>query len=233
MSGLGTYTHSESLRGKIDLVLPELVAAGRRLIEHPRVRELYPEYLVSSHWIIRASVPLMEVARERAEEMADGDPVAAGVAAYLEEHIGEETDHDEWLLADLETIGVSRGDVLARLPSANVAALVGAQYYYVLHHHPVALLGYISLLEGYPPSPELVEELAAATGYDEGAFRTLSLHAELDPGHRNELDATLDALPLTRQQSALIGVSAIFSVNGVARTINDVIDEYDDTAARS
>jgi hypothetical protein len=160
--------------------------------------------------------------------LSDGDPVAAGVAAYLEEHIPEELHHDEWLLADLETLGIGRNDVLARTPSTTVAALVGAQYYYVLHHHPVALLGYISLLEGYPPSPELVDELAAATGYDEDAFRTLRLHAELDPGHRDELDATLDELPLTPEQGSAIGLSAMFSVDGLARSIDEVIEEYGD-----
>ena len=35
---------------------------------------------------------------------------------------------------------------------ATAAALVGAQYYWIRHVHPVALLGYVMLLEGYPPS---------------------------------------------------------------------------------
>jgi len=44
------------------------------------------------------------------------------------------------------------------------SARVGAQYYWIHHFHPVALLGYIAVLEGRPPSPTLVEELIERTG---------------------------------------------------------------------
>jgi pyrroloquinoline quinone (PQQ) biosynthesis protein C len=228
---LQTPTQSERLRRRIELVLPALVVAGRRLVAHPSVRALYPEYLVTSHWIIRASVPLMEAARARAEALSETDATAAALARYLDEHIPEEIGHDEWLLDDLETLGIDRASVLARPPSTTVAAVVGAQYYYVLHHHPVALLGYIALLEGYPPSAELVDELAARTGYDAGAFRTLRIHAELDPGHRAELDATLDRLPLTREQATVISLSALYSVDGLARSLDEVIEESEHAAA--
>ena len=115
--------------------------------------------------------------------------------------------------------------------SETVAGLVGAQYYWIFHYHPVALLGYIALLEGYPPTGELVDELTARTGYGAEAFRTLRLHAELDPGHRDELDETLDALPLTPEQSTVLGLSAMYSVHMLARAIDDVIDEDSEAAA--
>ena len=47
------------LRRKLRLVVPPLADAGARLIAHPRVRDLYPEYLFTSHCVIRASVPLI------------------------------------------------------------------------------------------------------------------------------------------------------------------------------
>src|SRR5215212_640831 len=147
---VAAVSESRILRGKLELVLPMLLASGRRLFRHARVGELYAEYLFMSHCVIRASVPLMERARRRALALAD-DSVAAIVADYFETHIGEERGHDEWLLEDLVSLGVAREEVLARPPSANVAALVGAQYYWIEHYHPVALLGYIALLEGYPP----------------------------------------------------------------------------------
>jgi hypothetical protein len=42
---------------------------------------------------------------------------------------------------------IEPAQTLSIRPSANVAALVGAQYYWILHHHPVALLGYMATLE--------------------------------------------------------------------------------------
>jgi hypothetical protein len=205
--------------------LPQLVAAGDRLIDHPRVRELYPEYLFTSHSVIRASVPLMETARERAAA-TPSDEVCARLAPYLEEHIEEERDHDEWLLDDLEVLGRAREATLRRVPSATVAGLVGAQYYWIFHYHPVVLLGYISLLEGYPPSTELVERLVDATGYPSEAFRTMLAHAELDPHHRDELNELIDSLPLTHEQSAALGLNAISTVATFTRAIDELLDEF-------
>jgi hypothetical protein len=219
-------TESTRLRGKIELVLPELVGASERLMRDPRIAALYPEYLFTVHCIIRASVPLMETAQRRSRELAPKDPVSAALDPYFEEHIPEERDHDEWLLGDLEVLGNERSSVLARPPSPTVAAAVGAQYYWIRHYHPVGLLGYIALLEGYPPSPELLDELAERTGYDEAAFRTLAAHAELDPGHRDELDAVIDALPVTEEQSTVMGLSAISSVQMLARGVDEIRDKF-------
>lgn len=216
---------SARLRHKLELALPLFVATGRRLWEHPRIRDLYPEYLVATHGVIRASVPLMERALERARAAAKDDVAAAGLAAYLDHHLDEERGHDDWLLEDLEMLGRSREDVLARPPSASVAALVGAQYYWIEHYHPVALLGYIGLLEGYPPTIADVDALMARTGYEREAFRTLIRHAELDPLHRDDFDEALDRIVLTPEQSAVIGVSALYSVNAFTRVVEDVLEQ--------
>lgn len=221
---------SDRVRRRIELLLPALVHAGDRLIDHPGVRDLYPEYLFTSHCVIRASVPLMEAALERARAAVEDDPVSGKLASYFEEHIDEERDHDEWLLDDLAVLGREREQILARPPSPTVAALVGSQYYWILHYHPVALLGYISLLEGYPPSTELVERLVEATGYPREAFRTMVAHAELDPGHRDELNELLDSLSLTHEQSIAIGLSAISSVEMFTRAIDELVDDYAEAA---
>jgi hypothetical protein len=61
--------------------------------------------------------------------------------------------------------------------------------------HPGALLGYLGLLEGYPPQPEHVEELIRRSGAPAHAWSTYRLHGELDPWHREELEAMLDQMP--------------------------------------
>jgi hypothetical protein len=221
-TGIAT-TASAALRFKVELALPLFLAAGRRLIEHPGVRELYPEYLVASHGVVRASVPLMERALERARTTAAQDGAAPGLAAYLERHADEERGEDEWLLEDLEALGRSREEALARAPSPSVAALVGAQYYWIEHYDPVAILGYICVLECYPPTSDDVEELIARTGHGPQAFRTLIRHARLDPIHGAEFDEALDGLPLSRRQEAVIGVSALHSVRAYTRVIDDLL----------
>lgn len=216
-------TESRRLRGTLELVLPVLLAQGRRLIGHPSLAEIYPRYLVLAHTKIRASVPLMQTALETCRRLP-GDPVAGLLADYLEHHIPEELGHDEWLLEDLESLGVTRDQVRAVVPSPAVAQLVGSQYYWVRHVHPVGLLGYIGLLEGYPPAPHEIERMQAASGYGPEAFRTLLLHAELDPHHGAELDELLDSLPLDHRHRNLMGLSAITSVQLAAAALQELLD---------
>lgn len=231
MSGLGTRvartgTASSRLRRKIELASPPFAVACQRVLAHPRITAVLPEYLVQTHSIIRTTVPLMEAAIGRAQSMATTDPVADGVAAYLRRHIEEERHHDEWLLDDLELMGLRREAILARTPSPTVASLAGSQYYWVLYCHPVALLGYFAFMEGSPPTQALVEDLIRRTGLPREAFRTIVEHGELDPGHREELYGTIDSLPLSRDHEVLLGLSAISSADLLARSLHEVLEDF-------
>ena len=216
-------TESRRLRNKLELVLPGMLATGRRLIGHPGLRGIYPEFLVMTYGIVRATVPLMETALTTARTLRD-DQGAALLADYLEHHIPEERGHDDWLLADLESIGVPRDQVLRRIPSPAIAALVGSQYYWVQHVHPVVLLGYMAMFEGYPPARQDIDQMQAATGYGPEAFRTHLFHADLDPHHGDDVDDLLDSLPLTEQQRTLIGLNAIASVQLITQAQQELLD---------
>jgi hypothetical protein len=221
--GARAVTASVRLRRKIGLVIGPFAAACTELVAHPRIGELWPEYLIMQHAIIRATVPLTEAAAERARALPDDDPLAAPLAAYLDEHVGEELHHDEELLDDLESLGVDRATVLGRMPSPAVATLVGCQYYWLLHYHPLTFLGYIAFMEGSPPTPELVETLIARTGYAREAFHTFTEHAELDPGHRDHLDRILDSLPLTPEQEAVLAISATSTADLATRALAETL----------
>jgi hypothetical protein len=230
---MSDLTNSQRLRKKIQLVLPELFAAIQSFMKHPQITALYPEYLFVLHTMMRASVPLMEEALEVAKTREAYDPVASGLVTYLTQHIREELYHDDWLLEDMALIGVRRSQVLERLPSPIVAVLVGSQYYWIRHYHPVALLGYISVMEGYPPTKDYVEDLQRKTGYPSQAFRTLAKHGYLDPYHRDGLDKTLDALPLQPTQEALISISAMQTVDLAARAFEEMVTHASQSTEQS
>ena len=198
--------------------------ATTRFMTHPDIGRLYAEFLFASHCVVRASVPLMQAAYERVVPDVEDDPVAAGLARYLPGHIAEEMDHDEWVLQDLESLGVDRSAILARPPSATVAALVGSQYYWIHHFHPVALMGYMAVLEGNPPTQEAIARLVSRTGYASEAFRSLVEHAELDPHHIDDLNQALDSMPLSHEQSTVVGLSATHTVAMLARVFDEIVD---------
>lgn len=198
-------------------------AAAKTLWTHPRLRELYPEFLFRNHSVIRTSVPLMLAAAAACEKRLDSDPAAPGMLAYFKKHIPEETGHDDWVLDDLETLGFRRDEVLKRIPPPSAAALTGAQYYWIRHVHPVALLGFIAVLEGTPPDVEFFENLADRIGLPRKAFSNLLLHGRLDPQHRDDLDHTLDALPLTEAHHSLMGISAFQTINLLTRVVDEAV----------
>lgn len=220
-----TTATSVRIRSSIALLENELSWVGGRIWRHPDLRNIYPEYLIALHMMIRTSVPLMEAAHRECLPLAErGDEVARHLARYLDRHIDEERGHDDWLLEDLELIGVPRATVLARVPRYDIACLTGAQYYYVFHHHPIALLGYIATIEGYPPLEELAHVAADATGYPLTAFRTIRKHANLDVFHRRELDEMIDELPLDEAQVELVNTAAIRTMGAVIHMLASMID---------
>lgn len=191
-------TATTVVRPALWLALPVLRAAADSLWTAPRMRERYPRYLAVMHWIIRASVPLMQVAADICAELPPADASAAPLAEYYTAHATEEWGHDEWILSDLAAMGAPEPDeLLDPVLRQDVAAMVGAQYYWIRHYHPACLLGYIMILEGCPPDAAIVRQLPALTGWPASAFRTLAGHAVLDPGHMRDLIRLVDWLPLS------------------------------------
>jgi hypothetical protein len=215
--------NSIRFRDKLSLLDRALDATYRRFWSGTELADRYRAYAIQLHQIIRASVPLMAAARACAAGRAEQDTVCAALIPYLDAHIAEEHDHDLWLLDDLEVAGVPRSDVLARIPSPRVAGLVGAQYYWIWHHHPVALLGYIAVLEGSPPSESFFEALRDRTALPDAAFRTMRKHGEVDPGHKEELDRFLDSLPLSATHERLLGVSLVHTTSALGACVEELM----------
>jgi pyrroloquinoline quinone (PQQ) biosynthesis protein C len=196
-------------------------------LEHPRARELFPEFLTRSYYVSNAMVPLMETALERARELAPQDPVAEGLAAYLERHIPEEQHSDEpggAVLDDLEALGVDAAEVRAQLPPPKIASFVGAQYYWILRYHPVAILGFLEL-EAHQAQPATLERLIEHTGLPREGFGQLLLHAKLDVAHARELHRVLDSLPLEPWHERLITTSALQTIASVVDLLLDVVGD--------
>jgi hypothetical protein len=197
------------------------------LLEHPRARELFPRYLTVSYQLAVGIIHLMEAALARAQALARQDPVAAGLTRYLERHISEEMHGDEpggGLLEDLAAVGVDPTAVRSMQLSPKLAAAVGADFYWIRHVHPVAILGPLEL-EAYQASASLVERLIEKTELPREGFRQLLLHAELDLDHASELHRLLDALPLEPRHEQLIGLSALSTMALAIEALLDVVED--------
>ncbi|MCX4546063.1 iron-containing redox enzyme family protein [Streptomyces sp. NBC_01565] len=213
-----TVTASLALRTKLAPTTTALRAATAVLWRPDGLRQRYLRYLAAMYPLVRASVPLLERAAERCAEL--DDPASRTLAAYYTRHAEEERDHDTWLLEDLAAAGAGP----AAVPHPVVVELAGAQYYRIEHEHPVALLGYIAVLEGNAPGPRLADRLAEATDLPDGAFRTLREHAELDGGHLDDLHRVLDELAPPPARQTVVSVSALHTADLLTRLFLSLAD---------
>lgn len=225
-------TPSERVRLKLAMARTSLDDLTHALFVGQGARAVYVDYLLAMHGVVRASVPLLQWAIDACTRRPD-DVLCQALGPYYEQHKAEERGHDQWLLDDLALVGHDRADVIGRLPSATVAALVGPQYYWIAHVHPVALLGYLAVLEGAPASPQLLDQVEQATGWPRAAFSTVERHAALDHGHRDDIDERIDTLALSDQDEALIGVSLFQTVTAATELFRELTRKRDRHVAGS
>lgn len=131
------------------------------------------ETLAFLYQVIIASEPLL---RECIAMLGD-DGFEGELKAFYKQHLIDETDHAKWLKEDL-------GDYPINL-NMTAATLAGTQYYLIRHVHPVCLMGYMLVLEGFPIDPAFIDKIER----EHGAARTLRIHAEADPDHFRQLQA--------------------------------------------
>jgi Iron-containing redox enzyme len=216
--------NSEIVRAKIALFGGRLGHTAASLWGHPQFPRIYREYIYQSHSIIRASVPLMQAAeQECAKPPHADDPVLQGFARYLHRHIPEETGHHLWILDDGEALGLDRQSILDRLPTESAAQLVGVQYYWIHHFNPIALAGFIAVMEGSPDPVEFVEAIAKRNRLPLKCFSSFLYHAKIDHQHRRDLDSLLDSLPLTPAHLELIGISSLRTMGMLTRILEEIM----------
>ena len=111
--------------------------------------------------------------------------------------------------------------------------MIGSQYYWVLHHHPVAMLGDAMVREGYPPTVELIDELVGRTGHPRSAFRTMERHCHLDIRHTQDLIEMVDSLPLEEEHHTVMGISALHTINMIVESYREILDGVPGAAVTS
>lgn len=215
-------SHSQRLWRKIRLAEPLMLDASDRFWRDGRLRTLYPQFLIQLHHVITGGLRLMSFAAQQASSMP-GDGAAEIAARYLRHHVEEEKDHADWLLDDLAVLGVSAKVVAETTPLPAVVALIGEQFFWISTFHPVVVFGYLLVLEGSPPLVEQLEEIQSRTGLPEAAFGCLRAHAEDDPTHLEDLNRTLDEMPLTELQQRRIALSAFQTIESVSTLLEDLL----------
>jgi pyrroloquinoline quinone (PQQ) biosynthesis protein C len=116
---------------------------------------------------------------------------------FLYEHMQEESGHEQWVMNDLEAVGVGPTATQAHAPGAYTLALCGYNYWAAERRHPCSVLGMMYALEviasvyGGPFASAITEALLLEG--DRG-ISFIGSHATMDVKHMAELREVLNTL---------------------------------------
>ena len=116
---------------------------------------------------------------------------------FLYEHMHEESGHEEWVLNDLDAVGVGAQATRAHQPSESTLALVGYNHWSADRRNPCSVLGMLFALEviasvyGGPFASAIKESLLLQ---GERGVSFISSHATMDAEHMADLRQVLNTL---------------------------------------
>jgi pyrroloquinoline quinone (PQQ) biosynthesis protein C len=146
------------------------------------------------------------------------------VRYFLYEHMHEEQGHEQWVMNDLQAVGVSSVATAAHPPSPVTLALAGYNYWCADRRHPCSALGMLYALEviasvyGGPFSAAVKESLLLE---DERGISFLGSHATMDARHMAQLRGLFNTLDDDAAREAIVE-SALVNFHQFTRIIEAV-----------
>jgi len=131
------------------------------------------------------------------------------VRYFLYEHMHEESGHEQWVMNDLEAVGVGVGQatLLAHQPSLHTLALTGYNYWAADRRDPCSVLGMMYTLEVIASVyggtfAEAIRTSLLLQG--DAGVSFISSHATMDAEHMAELRQVLNTVTDEAAQSAVV-----------------------------
>jgi pyrroloquinoline quinone (PQQ) biosynthesis protein C len=146
------------------------------------------------------------------------------VRYFLYEHMAEEKGHEDWVLNDLEAVGVKRSEALSYTPSLTILGMNGYNYWAADRRNPCSVLGMIYALEvvasvyGGPMTTAITDSLLLQ---GEVGISFISSHATMDAEHMAELRVELNKLTDIEAQDAIVE-STVFNFYQFGRVIEAI-----------
>ncbi len=149
-------------------------------------RGTYAAYLVDVYQYAQHSAKVIALAGSRA---VSSHPA---LAAYLMRHGTEEIGHEQWAYSDLRKLGLAEEAIRASRPGTACASMIGLEYFVAGHWNPVALFGWMFVLEslGDDIGHFAAQRIGRALD-DSSATYFLAGHGDADHDHAREITETI------------------------------------------
>ena len=196
-------------------LLEQTHAARRGLLATPIIqgalhgRVSLPSYLAflrEAFHHVRHTVPLLQATKAALQGRN------AWLRGPLDEYIGEEAGHDEWILDDITACGGDAETIRHGTPGHATEVMVAYAYDTIARVNPLGFFGMVHVLEGTSVSLALTaaDAIQKPLALPDAAFTYLRSHGTLDREHVDHFALLMDRVADPRDQDAIVHAARAF-----------------------
>lgn len=187
-------------------------------VAHGMTIERYRKLLLELYHVVWHFNPVCAAAASRVPD------AQRQVRYYLYDHMHEESGHEQWVMNDLEAVGVGHAETQAHQPSVHTLALNGYNYWSADRRHPCSVLGMMYALEviasvyGGTFASAIRESLLLQ---GERGVSFISSHATMDMDHMVTLRKLLNTVDDDAAREAIVE-STLLNFHHITRVFEAV-----------
>jgi pyrroloquinoline quinone (PQQ) biosynthesis protein C len=203
---------SKTFFGEIEAITADARArlehapAIKRCLQGQVEMETYIAFLTEAYHHVKHTVPLLMACGSRLPEHLEW--LREAIVHYIEEEVG----HQEWILNDLQNLGVDKELVRHGQPSLATELMVSYAYDTVARNNPVSLFGMVYALEKTSSTiaTYAASQIVSALDLKPDAMTYMVSHGSLDIEHMQHFEKLMNRLDDDSDRSALLHAASVF-----------------------
>jgi pyrroloquinoline quinone (PQQ) biosynthesis protein C len=168
--------------------------------------QTYQAFLVEAYHHVRHTVPLLMACGSRLPERLEW--LREAIVHYIEEEVG----HQEWILNDLQTLGVDKEQVRRGRASLPTELMVSYAYDTVARNNPVSLFGMVYALEKTSSTiaTYAAGQIESRLELTPKAMSYMVSHGSLDVEHMQDFERLMNRLDDDDDKAAVLHSVTVF-----------------------
>jgi pyrroloquinoline quinone (PQQ) biosynthesis protein C len=169
-------------------------------------RETYEAFLIEAYHHVKHTVPLLMACGSRLPERLEW--LREAIVHYIVEEVG----HQEWILNDLQSLGVDKEAVRHGSPSAATELMVSYAWDTIDRANPVGLFGMVYALEKTSSTiaTHAAGQIRAALDLGPESMTYMISHGSLDIEHMQHFESLMNRLEDAGDQAAVLHAAGMF-----------------------
>ena len=168
--------------------------------------QTYQAFLVEAYHHVKHTVPLLMACGSRLPQRLEW--LREAIVHYIEEEVG----HQEWILNDLQLLGIDKEQVRRGKPSIATELMVSYAYDSIARGNPVSLFGMVYTLEKTSSTiaTYAAQQIATALDLPSAAMSYMISHGSLDIAHMQHFEKLMNRLEDAADRAAVLHAVAVF-----------------------